>query len=172
VIPPLEPLRRVFEALSAAGVEAAIGGSGLLYSLGLTDTVRDWDLTTEAPPEQVKAALGALPWHQAPTGGQTYATECRLNVTPDGADIDLMVRFAIRCEGGVVHFPTVVTGALEGLPVGSPEVWAVAYRLMGRQPKADILNDYVRRQGARSEIRALLAAQPLPEGVRAEVESW
>lgn len=172
MIPPLEPLRRVHRALEAGGVVAALGGSGLLYSLGLVDSVRDWDLTTDAPFGQVQAALGALPWQPAPTGDQGYATAHRINVTPDGADIDLMVGYAVRCERGVVQFPTVVTGDLQGIPVGSPEVWAVAYQLIGRPQKAAALNDYLRHHGYRSEIRDQLLSQPLPKAVAATILAW
>ncbi|HYF92771.1 MAG TPA: hypothetical protein VD969_11060 [Symbiobacteriaceae bacterium] len=172
MIPPLGPLHKVYYTFKSAGVEVALGGSGLLYSLGLIDTVRDWDLTTDATTDHVMAALGALPWAQAPTGDQAYATACRLHITPDGADIDLMAGFAIRCESGVVRLPTIVCGALEGVPVGSPEVWAVAYWLMGRHPKADLLNAYIRRQGFRSEIQAIMLAQPLPATTRDAVASW
>ncbi|HWI60781.1 MAG TPA: hypothetical protein VNT75_02955 [Symbiobacteriaceae bacterium] len=172
MIPPIEPLRRVHAALQAGGVVAALGGSGLLYSLGLVDTVRDWDLTTDAPFDQVKAALGDLPWRPSPTGDGSYATAHRINVTPDGADIDLMVSWAVRCDEGVVQFPTVVAGALEGIPVGSPEVWAVAYRLIGRPQKAGLLDDYLRRHGYRSEIRDQLLAQPLPETARTAIQAW
>lgn len=172
MIPPLEPLQRVVRALAAAGIPAALGGSGLLYSLGLIESVRDWDLTTEAALDQVTAALGALPWRHAPTGDQAYATAFRLSVTPAGAEIDLMGRFAIRCATGVVWLPTIVTGELEGVPVGSPEIWAAAYWLMGRHAKADLLNDYCRRRGVRSEIQAFLQAQPLPEAIRTRVNGW
>ena len=172
MIPPIEPLRQVVDRLASAGISAALGGSGLLYSLGLVDAVRDWDLTTDADVPAVIAALGDLPWSQSPTGDQSYATASRINVTPHGADIDLMVKFAVRSETGVVRLPTIVTGQFESIPVGSPEVWAVAYQLIGRPAKADMLNVYLRQQGARSEIRAQLLAEPLPEAIRRRVMTW
>lgn len=172
MIPAIEPLKLVVDRLAGAGIQVALGGSGLLYSLGLVDAVRDWDLTTDAAVPAVIEALGDLPWGRSPTGDQAYATAGRINVTPDGADIDLMVQFAVRCETGVVGFPTIVTGQFESIPVGSPEVWAVAYQLMGRLAKADMLYEYLRQRGARSEIRTRLLAEPLPEAVRSQVLSW
>jgi hypothetical protein len=173
MIPPIEPLQLVVNRLAGAGIQAALGGSGLLFSLGLVDAVRDWDLTTDATLAEVSAALGAdIPWQPSPTGDQGYATVNRINITPNGADIDMMIRFAVRCEGGVVRFPTIVTGQFDGIPVGSPEVWAVAYQLIGRPAKADMLHEYLRQHGARSEIRTQLLAEPLPEAVRSRVCAW
>lgn len=173
MIPPIEPLRMVVDRLRGAGIQVALGGSGLLYSLGLVDAVRDWDLTTDATLPDISAALGTeIPWQPSPTGDQGYATVDRINITPNGADIDMMIRFAVHCGGGVVRFPTIVTGQFELIPVGSPEVWAVAYQLIGRPAKAELLHDYLRRQGARSEVQAQMLSQPLPEAVRSGVLSW
>lgn len=60
----LLPLVRV---LLRAGVRCALGGSGLLLSLGLVDRVGDWDLTTDAPLERVEAALQG--WQAARVAG-------------------------------------------------------------------------------------------------------
>ncbi|MDF2628074.1 MAG: hypothetical protein K0R39_1905 [Symbiobacteriaceae bacterium] len=173
MIPPIEPLRLVVERLTSAGIQAALGGSGLLYSLGLVEAVRDWDLTTDAALAEVAGALKAdIPWAPSPTGDQGYATVNRINITPSGADIDMMIRFAVHSEGGVVTFPTIVTGHFRGIPVGSPEVWAVAYELIGRPAKATLLHDYLRRKGAQSDVAAKMLAQPLPEAVRRAVLAW
>ena len=55
--PPLEPLRDVVARLEARGLVCALGGSGLLAALRLEDSVRDWDVTTDAPIEAVRDAL-------------------------------------------------------------------------------------------------------------------
>jgi hypothetical protein len=172
VIPPLQPLLQVVNALQTKGITAALGGSGLLHSLGLVDSVRDWDLTTDAPLEQVSAALGDIPWHMVRHGDQDYGTAYRINITPDGADIDLMGSFAVRTEAGLCRLPTLVSSVWNGVPVGSPEVWAVAYQLIGRPPKAQLLSDYLHRNGYRSEVKAVLLAEPLPETVLALIRRW
>lgn len=158
----------VARALERAGITYALGGSGLMRSLGLVEQVRDWDLTTDAPFEQVATALEGLPWERAPHGDGPYATAYRLAV----GEVDLMGRFAIQTEAGIVRLPTVVCGQYEGLPVGSPEVWAVAYRLMERHPKADLLAGWLRQQGARADLVARLLQEPLPPQVRDEVRGW
>lgn len=165
-------LRPVVERLTSAGVELALGGSGLLLSLGLVQQVRDWDLNTDAPLEQVEAALGAAPRAAAPHGDGPYASAYRLDLNPGGQPVDLMGRFAVRTESGICHMPTVVSGTWRGIPVGSPEVWAVAYRLIGRPQKADLLSAFLAREGARPQVTARLLQEPLPAPVRAEVEAW
>ena len=54
--PPLRPLLVLVERLERAGIVVALGGSGLLATLGLTDAVRDWDLTTDAGLDAVRTA--------------------------------------------------------------------------------------------------------------------
>lgn len=158
----------VAAALQRAQVPFALGGSGLLWALGLVDGARDWDLTTDAPLERVAAALKELTWREAPAGDPPYASAYRLAV----GDVDLIGGFSVAVETGVCHLPTVVAGAWEGLPTGSPEVWAVAYRLIDRPAKADLLSAWLARHGARYDACQLLLAQPLPEQVRREVKGW
>jgi hypothetical protein len=55
--PPIAPLLDRVTRLERAGLTVALGGSGLLAALGLTDQVRDWDLTTDATLETAQAAL-------------------------------------------------------------------------------------------------------------------
>ncbi len=58
--PPLSVVTAVVAALQAHGAVAAVGGSGLLAALGLVDSVRDWDVTTDAATETVEAALAGV----------------------------------------------------------------------------------------------------------------
>ncbi|RBM21665.1 hypothetical protein DI005_09045 [Prauserella sp. PE36] len=57
--------------------------------------------------------------------------------------VDVMVNFALTGPAGVEALPTRVTGEWQGLPIGDPEVWARAYRLLGREAKADLLERYL-----------------------------
>ncbi len=170
--PDVSVLLPLVERLTSAGIEVALGGSGLLYSLGLGEQVRDWDLNTDAPLDRVEAALGALPRRMATVGDGAYASAYRLSLIAGGREVDLMGRFAIRTESGICHMPTVICATWQGVPAGSPEVWAVAYRLIGRNEKADRLFAHVAHHGARPGVVATLLDQPLPPGVRSEVEAW
>lgn len=162
----------VVEQLQRKGVVVAMGGSGLLMSLGLVEGVRDWDLTSDALWEQVEPALAGLVWRPAPCGDGPYASRYRIAIEAGEKEIDLMGSFAIRTEAGVVALPTIVCSQWQGVPVGSPEVWAVAYRLMERHAKADLLSGWLREKGARAEVVDRLLQEPLPAGVVSEAEKW
>jgi hypothetical protein len=172
MIPEIAPLQQVVRRLNAAGIEVALGGSGLLHSLGLIQVVHDWDLTTDAAPERVLAAVEGLTWEEVPYGSIPFASAYRLEIALTGCQVDMMVRFAITTAEGVCALPTFPCGAWQGVPTGSPEVWAVAYRLMQRHPKADLLSAYLREHGARRTVVERLLAEPLPAAVRAEVTTW
>lgn len=167
----MEMAKRVGAALTAAGITWALGGSSVLIAHGLWDQPpTDWDLNTDAELERVQAALTGFQVTLHPlTGSGAYATKARLTVAEE---VDLMVRFAVRTEGGIVHLPTVVSRTWNGMPVGSPEVWAVAYRLIGRPVKPDLLSNWLRAEGADPAVKAILLAQPLPQALQDEVHSW
>ena len=144
-MPGTHVLKAVLTALQDAGIVAALGGSGLLAALGLTDRVRDWDVTTDAHPQVVQNALTAagIPFTPQPSGDGRYATRARLRV--DGADhgIDLIVGFAIRTHDGEHHLPTTVTGHWHDLPLADPAVWARAYHLIDRPEPAAALDTWL-----------------------------
>ena len=146
-MPPLDLVLRTVNALRAHAAVSALGGSGLLAALGLTDRVRDWDLTTDAEPEVVAAALGAagLEHRQVTAGDDRFATRARFRVDGDDHEVDLLVGFGFRVNGSTIPMPTRVTGHWRDLPLGDPVVWAQAYRLMGRTERADSLQTWLDR---------------------------
>jgi hypothetical protein len=155
--PPLEPVQALVGRLERAGIVVALGGSGLLAALGLTDTVRDWDLTTDAGLAPVLAALaGEQVEHQ---GSDELHADQKLMLA--GGTIEVILGFAFHTERGVVRIPTVVTGRWEGLPLGSPEAWAVAYHLLGRPEKSETLWGALGRRGAGREVVTRLLREPL-----------
>lgn len=156
--PLLEPLLRRVERLERAGVVVALGGSGLLAALGLADTAQDWDLTTDAPLHAVLDALEGEPWtHHGP---DDLHADQKLGL--DHGAIEIIIGFAFQVRGGVVHIPTEVTGRWNGLPLGSPEGWAVAYALLGRPGKSQALLDHLTGLGASGARIARLRREPLP----------
>lgn len=173
LLPPLEPLRAVLARLAAAGVPHALGGSGLLASLGLVERVNDWDVTCDADLEPLAAIFADVPHERFGNSG------CHADhkLTLEGGAIELIVRFAFFVPGGIVRIPTIVTGEWQGLPVGSPEGWAVAYALMGelegaqrRIERADTLFALLASRGADREAVAALLAQPLPAALATRLE--
>lgn len=147
-MPGTEVLRTVLAAFGDAGIAAAVGGSGLLAAHGLVGHVRDWDLTTDADPRAVEAALtsAGIPYIPQPAGDDTYASRARLHVDGGDHDIDIIVGFAVRIGETIHELPTRVTGHWLGLPLADPVVWADAYHLIGRHTRAATLEAWLARQ--------------------------
>jgi hypothetical protein len=172
--PPLEPLHAALARLAAAGIPHALGGSGLLASLGLVDRVNDWDVTCDTDLDTLAALFADQPHERF--GNSGCHADHKLNL--EGGGIELIAGFAFFVEGGIVRIPTRVTGHWNGLPVGSPEGWAVAYAIMGeldaaprRTERAERILTRLAVQGADAETIAFLLAQPLPERLAARLAS-
>jgi hypothetical protein len=161
--PPAGPLLDVVRRLEAAGLVVALGGSGLLAAFGLCDEAGDWDLTTDAGPDEVAA-------HLPPAGIERFGSsgihaDHKLQLA--GGMIEIICGFAIRSGAGVVRIPTIVSARAEGVPLGSPEAWAVAYALLGRAVKSERLLRWLASRGADAGVVARLLAEPLPEALAA-----
>jgi hypothetical protein len=156
--PPLPPLLEVIGRLERAGIEVALGGSGLLAALGLSDTVRDWDLTTEAEQPRVRECLADLDTRLAGPGG-VHADH---KVMLPALEIECICRFAFHVDGAIVRIPTVVTRRWRGVPVASPEAWAIAYAVLGRAEKSERLFAWLEACGPDATIVARLLEEPLP----------
>lgn len=166
----LSSAQRVAALLEAEGIHYASGGSGLLYSLGLVSHVRDWDLTTDAPLEAVTAALQGIPYSLVPSGDYPFASGYRLSVQDDALPLDIIGGFAIHCERGICRLPSYSSFIWEGIRMGSPEVWAVAYALMNRTEKAQQLFSYLQEKGARRDIVERMLEEPLPQPIRSQLQ--
>lgn len=156
--PPSAPLRALVAELEGAGLACALGGSGLLMSHGLCRAACDWDLTTDAPMERVLQVLGSRP-HQRFGSSGVHADQ---KLVLDAGTIEVIVGFAMHGPRGVVRLPTRVATHWMGLPIGSPEVWAVAYAMMGRPARAETLFLWLERAGADPEAVAAMRREPLP----------
>lgn len=156
--PPIEPLLEVASILRRAGVGFALGGSGLLRALGLAESVGDWDLTTDADLDMVCRILRGFPQERFGPSGIHADHKLRLR---SGA-VELIVGMAIRAGGAVCRIPTVPRGEWRGVPLASPETWAVAYSLLGRDEKADLLFGRLRALGCDPAVVARLLREPLP----------
>ena len=135
----LESLLVLTKLLEQADIPYALGGSGLLYSLGMIDRVRDWDLTTEASFAEVMSVLGQFEHTASPSGDFPFASSYRIAFRHAQPEIDLFGNFSIQTESGLCRLPAIPTFCWEGVHVGSPEVWFVAYSLMKRLEKAQFL---------------------------------
>jgi hypothetical protein len=156
--PPIEPLLEVASILRQAGVEFALGGSGLLHALGLADDVGDWDLTTDADLGMICRIFASLPYElHGPAG---VHTDTKLQFF--SGMVELIVGMAFQTPVGICHLPTFPAGEWRGVPLASPETWAAAYSLLGREAKAGLLFDHLRAHGAEPAVVARLLREPLP----------
>ena len=143
--PPLEPVRSIVAALEQSGMPVALGGSAVLAWLGLTDRVRDWDVTVEGDPVEVARVLGrgGLEVDDRTSRDLPFASRARLTVDAEDHEIDVIVGFALRRGNEVVRVPVRVAGHWKGLPVAEPADWRLAYQLMGRFDRADALGAFL-----------------------------
>ena len=144
--PPLRVVRAVFADLAARG-RVVLGGSGLLYALDLVEAVGDWDLVTDVPAEQVAGVLADRRLAAERLGGDlpAFATAALFRVDAGDHQVDVLVDFAIRSGGSVTPIPPRPWRTWQGMMLGRPEDWALAYELMGREQKAALLRDWLRR---------------------------
>jgi hypothetical protein len=165
--PPLPPLVAVVERVERAGLVVALGGSGLLAALGLTETVRDWDLTTDSGLDPMLAALAGEPLEQK--GSDELHADQKLMLA--GGTIEVILGFAFHTARGVVRIPTRVTGRWNGVPLGSPEAWAIAYHLLGRVDKSEALWRAIGARGADRAAVAQLLREPLAPSLASRLAS-
>lgn len=200
-LPPLEPLRVVTSRLDAAGIEWAVGGSGLLAALGLVDRVNDWDVQVESNAEPLQFLFATLP-HSFHGHGGCHADwklsfdEQRTEVIPRFAFFvprEAVTGFSVPdgTSGSgaspaasaplVARIRMQVSGHWRGLPIASPEGWACAYWLMGRydEPeqrarraaRAELLLGWLTQHGANATRVDALLAEPLPGELAARLRA-
>ena len=176
-LPPIEPLRALTRRLDGAGIEWGVGASGLLASLGLVRRVNDWDVQVEAPPERLREIYAGEP-HAFHGHGGCHA-DWKLSF--EEARTEIISRFAFFVPSGTVRVRLHVSRHWRGLPIASPEGWAVAYALMGeydepelrarRSERSELLLAHLAASGADPAWLDPLLAEPLPEPLAARLRS-
>ena len=142
--PPLGVVQALFADLAVRG-RVVLGGSALLYALGLVDAVGDWDLVTDVPAEQMAEVLAARGLSAERLGGDSprFATAALFRVDAGDHQIDVLVDFAIRSGGSVTPILPRGWRLWQGMMLGRPQDWQLAYRLMGRTEKVELLRDWL-----------------------------
>jgi len=165
--PPSGPLIDLVRRLEDAGLVVALGGSGLLGALSLATEARDWDLTTDSRLEEVAVKLEGRDLERVGPSGIHADHKLRLA----GGAVEIICGFAIRSGESVVRIPTAVSARVEQVPLGSPEAWAAAYALLGREEKSERLMRWLAARGADAGMIARLCAEPLPGPLAARLRS-
>jgi hypothetical protein len=112
--------------VAALGARVLLGGSGLLWALGLDVRVGDIDLVAQV---QDRSRVEALPWWQAtttePTALMRSAWKAALDV--DGVEVDVIGGLAWLAGDRVVEMPFRAEGEWEGVPLAPAAHWLLLY---------------------------------------------
>lgn len=87
-----EAIIPILNRLEENNIAYALGGSGLLYFLGLTDSIHDWDITVECPKDTLIKAIRGYDWVDQRSGDSPFASEYRLSI--NALHIDFIGNFA------------------------------------------------------------------------------
>jgi hypothetical protein len=161
----LTSLSALTKKLEQSGVSYSLGGSGLLVSLGLTNAVGDWDVVTDAPKDKVLAALENYEVEDLACGDHPFGTEFKLVIRQMEPPVEIIGGLAIHSAKGLCRLPATAVSLWNGIQMGSPEVWYVAYALMNRGAKADLLLAYLKEVGVNRQMIDMLRELPIPDGI-------
>ncbi|CAN7276944.1 hypothetical protein LJR153_001334 [Paenibacillus sp. LjRoot153] len=168
--PDIGNLVAVTQALDQSGIRYSLGGSGLMLSFGLTNTVGDWDVMVEAAKDQVKNALQHEQIEEITSGDYPFGTDYKLVVHHSHLpQVEIIGGLSIYTDAGLCRLPSIPSSTWNSIQVGSPEVWYVAYALMNRSAKAAILLSYLKEVGANKDILNRLMNEPLPDAIMGEI---
>jgi len=166
-LPPWEPLAEVHARLARAGIVHALGASALLHARGLAEHVRDWDVNVDVGHDVIDPLFADLaPVHFGASG---VHADSKLQLFD--ATVEIIVQMAFTTERGIVRIPTLPSSTWRGVPVGSREAWAVAYALLGRAEKSELLFGALEKDGANAGSVARMLAEPLPADLAARLAS-
>ncbi len=132
----------IIKRLKDNKISYALGGSGLLYYLGICDSVNDWDITVDCSKDKLISAISGYDWAEKKSGDYPFASQYRISI--DSLIIDFIGYFAFQYKEEVINIPIYPCEKWGSINVSSPEVWYVAYYLMGRKEKADLILNYLK----------------------------
>ena len=148
----LQVLKKVANELNNANVLWAIGSSSLLYFKGVVDTFNDFDLFISVnDTEKAKECFNKLGVQQPLYyDAVNYGTKTFLEYIVDGVEFDFMADFSIINEGKEYLYP--VEDSIESyydlegvqIPCQSLKQWIECYRLMKREHKAILIENYIK----------------------------
>jgi hypothetical protein len=122
----LGALDAVAQRLRAAEVEFLLGGSGLLFALGLEVPVRDIDLMLR---EEDRARFEAVvsDWLIGVTTspGEVLTSAWKATLEVEGCEVEGLGGLGFA---GGPRLPFRAGGEWRGVPLAAPEVWWAAYR--------------------------------------------
>ncbi|WP_120497980.1 hypothetical protein [Kiloniella sp. EL199] len=135
-------LYKVISRLEKNNISFSIGGSGLLYFLGLQDDVGDWDLLTDASLDAVRKAILGLEF-QVLGPKAPFNSSYLIQIALSGFKVEIIGGFAIEKDGERYEIPSKAHLYRDGLPLSKVEYWVKAYQLLGKTDKAGALKKWL-----------------------------
>ena len=147
-IPP--PVRLAHDlAPILRGLDWGIGGSSLLWDLGLAEAPRDLDLvTTAAHFPEVRRLISLKLGEAFDTPHPVYRSRFFARFAPSGpVSVDLFAEVRVETPNGILEwtFDPASLELREGLPWMRAEDWLQLYKLFNRPARVKALTDYLNR---------------------------
>ena len=155
-VPP--PIRLAQDlAPTLRGFDWGIGGSSLLWSLGIADAPRDLDLVTTAAhfPEMHRLISLKLGETSSPSH-PTYRSRYFARFAPENlVSVDLFADVRVETSDGVAEwtFQPANLDVRDNLPWMRAEDWLHLYQLFDRPAQVKVLRDYLAEVRSRSADR-------------------
>ncbi len=99
-------------------------------------------------------------------GGYPFASSYLLELSVGGEEIEVIGRFSLHSEEGICLIPSIVSHRWSDLNLGTPEAWYVAYTLMNRPKKAELIKQHFANVGINEEMKAYFSNKPVGQFVR------
>ncbi|WP_413380961.1 hypothetical protein [Alkalihalobacillus sp. 1P02AB] len=159
-------LQQVVEVLDENKIDYSLGGSGLLYALGLSEQVNDWDLMVEASEHELVKILEKK-WitPQKKKGDSSFGSDYVLQLNIENVTFEFIGHFSIYYEQQLIQIPNEVSFVWNGVKVANPVAWYVAYELMARKDKADSLYYYLKAHKSDNSVHSKWFEQALPNPI-------
>lgn len=167
-----EVLYPIISKLESDNIAYALGGSGLLFFLGLIDSVNDWDITVDCKKDTLIHAISGYDWIDQRTGDYPFASQFRLSIHTH--KIDFIGGFACYSNDTIIKLPVSYFLEIQGIKLSNPEIWYVAYDLMGRKEKSNLIMKYLTTNKDKTNkylIKQLLMQDGLNKEIRQELLS-
>jgi len=145
-VPP--PVRLALDlAPTLRGLDWGIGGSSLLWNLGLAEAPRDLDLvTTAAHFPEVRRLISLKLGEGSTTQHPVYRSRYFARFAPMGpVSVDLFADVRVETSSGIAEwaFDPAVLELRDGLPWMRAEDWVQLYKLFDRPMRVKALTDYL-----------------------------
>ncbi|MEK4436140.1 MULTISPECIES: hypothetical protein [Paenibacillus] len=160
----------LIKRLEENNIPYALGGSGLLHYLGLIDFVNDWDIVVECPKHLLFSIINEYDFTEQESGDYPFASQYRISI--ESLKIDFIGYFALYSDDTIINLPVHSMGKWDIINVSSPELWYVAYYLMNRKSKANIILKYLNSSKEKLNINLieeLIKIHGLNEDIKREL---